>query len=99
MMGGSWAGQVGTGDEFFAFLKDAFDMLREEGGRMMSVGMHMRLLGHPARAAGLKRFLIMRAGMTMFGSRGGWISRSIGRGQFLFTRRTICKPLHSGGVL
>lgn len=51
------AGQVGTGDDFFAFLKDAFDMLYREGGRMMSVGMHMRLLGHPARAAGIERFL------------------------------------------
>jgi allantoinase len=54
------AGQIGTGGEFFAFLKDAFDMLMKEGAtqpKMMSVGMHQRLLGHPARAAGLERFL------------------------------------------
>ena len=50
-------GGLGTADEFFAFLRDAFDLLRDEGGRMMSVGMHMRILGHPARAAGLRRFL------------------------------------------
>ena len=54
------SGQLGTGDDFFAFLRDAFDMLYREGQtapKMMSVGMHMRLLGHPARAAGLERFL------------------------------------------
>ena len=50
-------GSIGTADDFFHFLRDAFDTLREEGGRMMSVGMHMRILGHPARAAGLRRFL------------------------------------------
>ncbi|MEJ0018450.1 MAG: allantoinase PuuE [Acetobacteraceae bacterium] len=51
---------IGTGEQFFAFLRDGFDMLWEEGRtqpKMMSVGMHMRLLGHPARAAGLRRFL------------------------------------------
>jgi allantoinase len=49
-----------TGGEFFEFLKDGFDMLWREGARtpkMMSVGLHMRLVGHPARAAGLERFL------------------------------------------
>ena len=56
------SGQLGTGDDFFAFLKDAFDMLWAEGGRMMSVGLHMRLVGHPARAAGLQRFLDYVAG-------------------------------------
>ncbi|MBT5433105.1 MAG: allantoinase PuuE [Alphaproteobacteria bacterium] len=53
-------GGIATGDQFFAFLKDAFDMLREEGvdhPKMMSVGLHCRLVGHPARAAGLARFL------------------------------------------
>ena len=53
-------GGIATGDQFFAFLKDAFDMLREEGAthpKMMSVGLHCRLVGHPARAAGLARFL------------------------------------------
>ena len=53
-------GSVGNGEQFFAFLRDAFDMLYAEGRtqpKMMSIGMHMRLLGHPARAAGLQRFL------------------------------------------
>ena len=50
------AGGVGTSDDFFAFCKDAIDQLREEAampggvGRMMSVGLHQRLMGHPARA-------------------------------------------------
>ena len=59
------AGQVGTGADFFEFLRGAFDMLYREGAtepKMMSVGMHMRLLGHPARAAGLERFLDYVAG-------------------------------------
>ncbi len=49
-----------TGDDFFAFLKDGFDVLYREGRtqpKMMSVGLHMRLVGHPSRAAGLERFL------------------------------------------
>jgi peptidoglycan/xylan/chitin deacetylase (PgdA/CDA1 family) len=48
-----------SGDQFFTYLKDAFDTLHEEGraGRpaMMSVGLHSRLVGRPGRAAALKR--------------------------------------------
>ena len=53
-------GNFGTGDDFFVYLKEAFDMLYREGAsepKMMNVGMHMRLLGHPGRASGLERFL------------------------------------------
>jgi allantoinase len=53
-------GAFGTSDDWFAFHRDAFDMLYREGRtqpKMMSVGLHMRLIGHPARAAGLERFL------------------------------------------
>ena len=53
-------GNVATADDFVTLLKDGFDQLLEEGSRapkMMSVGMHARLLGHPARARGLARFL------------------------------------------
>ena len=49
-----------SGDQFFAYLKDAFDTLYEEGARapkMMSVGLHCRLVGRPGRFASLKRFL------------------------------------------
>lgn len=49
-----------TGEQFFAYLRDAFDTLYEEGAdspKMMSVGMHARLLGRPGRVRALKRFL------------------------------------------
>jgi putative urate catabolism protein len=50
-----------TGDQFFTYLKDTFDVLYEEGldGRaaMMSVGLHCRLAGRPGRAAAVARFL------------------------------------------
>ncbi len=44
-------------DGFTQHLTDSFDLLRREGGRMMSVGLHCRLAGRPARAAALERFL------------------------------------------
>ena len=53
-------GWFSTGEDFFQFTKDAFDMLYEEGAyapKMMSIGLHQRLIGHPARAMGLKRLL------------------------------------------
>ncbi len=53
-------GGIATGSEFFTFLKEAFDFLYREGAktpRMMSVGLHSRIVGHPARAGGLERFL------------------------------------------
>ena len=50
-----------TGDHFFAYLKDTFDCLYEEGlagaPKMMSVGLHCRLVGRPGRAVGLARFV------------------------------------------
>ena len=48
------------GDEFFSYLRDAFDVHWAEGAErpsMMSVGMHCRLLGRPGRLRGLQRFL------------------------------------------
>lgn len=53
-------GGMSTGDQFATFLCDAFDFLYREGRtapKMMSVGLHLRVAGHPARAAGLERFL------------------------------------------
>jgi OHCU decarboxylase len=50
-----------SGDQFFAYLKDSFDTLFSEGAagrpRMMSIGLHCRLIGRPGRAASLKRFI------------------------------------------
>ncbi|VWX46677.1 allantoinase PuuE [Novosphingobium sp. 9U] len=45
------------GEQFFRHLRDTFDQLREEGGRMMSVGLHGRIAGKPGRARWLARFL------------------------------------------
>ena len=52
--------ELGTSEAWFSFIRDAFDMLYREGAtrpKMLSVGLHMRLIGHPARAAGLERLL------------------------------------------
>ncbi len=49
-----------TGEHFFSYLRDAFDLLYREGEtvpKMMSVGLHCRLIGKPGRAAALERFL------------------------------------------
>lgn len=46
-----------SGQQFFDYLKDSFDILYAEGGRMMSVGLHCRLAGRPGRAAALAKFL------------------------------------------
>ena len=49
-----------TGDHFFTYLKDSFDALYEEGKtnpKMMSVGLHCRLIGKPGRIQSLKKFL------------------------------------------
>jgi peptidoglycan/xylan/chitin deacetylase (PgdA/CDA1 family) len=55
----------GNGDQFFGYLKDCFDVLYAEGEtspKMMSVGLHCRLIGRPGRAASLMRFLDYVAG-------------------------------------
>lgn len=49
-----------TGDDFFAYVRDAFDVLYAEGAerpRMLSIGMHARLLGRPGRFRGLQKLL------------------------------------------
>lgn len=50
-----------TGEQFFSYLKDAFDTLYAEGQAghpaMMSIGLHCRLIGRPGKAAGLQRFI------------------------------------------
>jgi allantoinase len=48
------------GEDFFVYLRDAFDVVYAEGAEtpaMMSVGMHARLLGRPGRLRALQRFL------------------------------------------
>ncbi|KAM3092620.1 allantoinase PuuE [Phormidesmis sp. 146-35] len=49
-----------SGDQFFAYLRDSFDLLYAEGEtapKMMSVGLHCRLVGRPGRAMALLKFL------------------------------------------
>ena len=49
-----------TGEHFFSYLKDAFDVLYAEGEdapKMLSVRLHCRLIGRPGRFAALQRFL------------------------------------------
>ncbi len=50
-----------SGDQFCTYLKDSFDVLYQEGAegqaKMMSIGLHCRLVGRPGRAMALKRFL------------------------------------------
>ncbi len=65
-----------TGEQFFTYLKDSFDMLYAEGragkAKMMSVGMHCRLLGRPGRATAIARFLDYLAGHEKV-----WIARRL----------------------
>ena len=52
---------LGTGEAWFAAMRDAFDLLLAEGRagqpKMMNIGLHMRMIGQPARAMGLVRLL------------------------------------------
>ena len=71
-----WAGGgFSTADDFFAYMRDALDTLWEEGAetpRMMAVGLHMRIIGRPARARALDKFLAYAR------AKGGvWITRRI----------------------
>jgi allantoinase len=64
-----------TGEQFFAYLRDAFDVLYAEGEaapKMLSIGLHCRLAGRPARLAALAAFLD-----HVQGHEGVWICRRI----------------------
>jgi peptidoglycan/xylan/chitin deacetylase (PgdA/CDA1 family) len=53
-------GVFATSDDFHTFAKDSFDILYREGAtqpKMMSVGLHMRVSGHPGRSMGLEWLL------------------------------------------
>ena len=66
---------IATAADFFAYVKDGFDVLYAEGKtqpKMMSVGLHMRITGHPSRAAGLERILDY-----VMGHSGVWICRRV----------------------
>ncbi|WP_288477607.1 allantoinase PuuE [uncultured Pseudomonas sp.] len=64
-----------TAEQFFQYLKDAFDTLYEEGAtapKMLSIGLHCRLIGRPGRLVGLKRFLEYAQGHE-----GVWFARRV----------------------
>ena len=65
-----------SGEDFFIYLKDAFDVLYAEEGRMMSVGLHCRLVGRPGRLASLERFLKYVRGKK------AWVARRIDIARF-----------------
>ncbi len=60
------------GEPFFRYLRDTFEQLRSEGGRMMSVGLHGRIAGRPGRAVALARFVD-----HVIASGDAWIARRI----------------------
>ena len=65
-----------TGQDFFTYLKDAFDVLYEEGRagapKMMSIGLHCRLIGRPGKIKGLMQFIDYIQGFE-----GVWTPRRI----------------------
>lgn len=64
-----------SGEQFFQYLKDAFDVLYAEGGttpKMLSIGLHCRLIGRPGRFRALQRFLDYIEGHDRV-----WVSRRI----------------------
>ena len=64
-----------SGEQFFQYLKDGFDVLYREGAdapKMMSIGLHCRLVGRPSRAAALAKFLDYVSGHEHV-----WVARRI----------------------
>ena len=60
------------GEAFFRYLHDSFEQLREEGGRMLSIGLHGRIAGRPGRARAVARFID-----HVLGRGDAWITRRI----------------------
>jgi len=72
-----------SGEQFFTYLRDAFDVLYAEGAeapKMMSVGLHCRLAGRPGRAAALARFLDYVQGHEQV-----WLCRRVDIAQHWYT--------------
>jgi allantoinase len=70
-----WRGGLVRVSDFYGYLKDTFDCLYEEGqthSKMMSVGLHCRIAGRPARSRAVQRFLQYAQGFP-----GVWFARCI----------------------
>ncbi len=84
-------GGFDSGDEFFAHLRDAFDVLYAEGvagaPKMLSIGLHCRLVGRPARIAALNASSITCSRTTRCGSPAASTSRGTGLRTFHPVRR------------
>src|SRR5688572_28228362 len=80
-----------NGEEYFQLLKDSFDVLYEEGKagapKMMSIGLHCRLVGMPGRFAGLRRFVdYVRS------KRKVWIAKRIDIAEHWLAKHPYQKP-------
>ena len=84
-----------TGDDFFIYLRDAFDLLYREGQRgspkLLSIGLHDRLIGRPGRCAGLIRLI-----EHMRGYQDVWFCRGIDIAQH-WHRHFPVQTIHGGG--
>ncbi len=80
-----------SGDQFFAYLRDAFDVLYAEGAagspKMLNIGLHCRLVGRPGRAAALQRFIDYIQGHDKV-----WIPRRIDIADHWMTHHPYQKP-------
>ena len=68
-----WRGGLVSVNDFYEYLKDTFDCLYQEGlhhPKMMSVGLHCRIAGRPARSMAVQRFLEYARGFP-----GVWFAR------------------------
>jgi len=66
---------LNTGEQFYSYLKDAFDVLYAEGEtapKMLSIGLHCRIVGRPGKMAGLERFI-----RYALGHQDVWFARRI----------------------
>ena len=80
------------GEDFYTYLRDTFDVLYEEGletPKMMSVGMHCRLLGRPGRIIALQRFLDHIANKDRV-----WVCRRIDIARHWRRTHPYVEPLH-----
>ena len=70
-----WRGGMISSSDFHESMRNTFDLLYQEGAthpKMMSIGLHCRIAGRPARAVALQRFLEYAKGLP-----GVWFARRI----------------------